>query len=163
MKIDKSHIALSCLSVSMMAAAFLGVSTTRTDLPPPAIRCFAGLDIAGGEPFTLAANRPVQVWTFSVYATRFHGRTAANGSVYDHDGFTCASNNHAFGTQLHIIANGRCVMVEVTDRLDRMLGKTRIDLSGAAMKRLDANYDGTDETAGLLHGTATEADRKESK
>lgn len=156
MKIDKSHIALSCLSVSMIAAAFLGGSTTRTDLPPPAIRCFAGLDIAGGEPFTLAANRPVQVWTFSVYATRFHGRTAANGSVYDHDGFTCASNNHAFGTQLHIIANGRCVMVEVTDRLDRMLGKTRIDLSGAAMKRLDANYDGTDRTAGLVRGEAEE-------
>lgn len=116
------------------------------------------LGISGGEPEPSLATRHAEIWTLSVYATRYHGRMAANGRPYDHKALTCASNNHAFGTRLHIIANGRCVMVEVTDRLDRILGKTRIDLSGAAMMSLDPNYDGTDETAGLLHGTATEVD-----
>ncbi len=162
-------IAMCILSVGMLTIIVWALITTRAgdELTPP-VTANTGLGLADGEPLkdmtgscslALAVNRPSQTWTFSVYATRYHGRTAADGSIYDHDGFTCASNNHAFGTQLHIIANGRCVMVEVTDRLDRMLGKTRIDLSGAAMQRLDTNYDGTDRTAGLLRGTAQEVNK----
>lgn len=99
-------------------------------------------------------SRPAHEWVFSVYATRYHGRAAANGEPYDHLALTCASNAHELGARLLVRAGGSSVIVKVTDRLDRALGKTRIDLSGAAMAALNPGYDLTDATAGLLRGTA---------
>lgn len=90
--------------------------------------------------------------SFSVYAERYHGRTAANGGVYDHFRKTCASNIHKLGTVLLCKWRGRQVEVVVTDHLDRELGKTRIDLSGGAMLELCPSYDLTDVTAPLLTG-----------
>lgn len=89
--------------------------------------------------------------TFSVYATRYHGRIAANGKPYNHNALTCASNRHKLGTKLELEWGGNRVTVTVTDRMDKRLGKSRIDLSGAAYKTLDPRmYDMTDATAGLL-------------
>ena len=90
--------------------------------------------------------------TFSVYATRYHGRTAANGSRYDHKKLTAASNNHPFGTVLELRYKGRTVRVTVTDRMAKGLGRTRIDLSGAAFRALNPRYDMTDKTGTLLRG-----------
>ena len=90
--------------------------------------------------------------TFSVYATRYHGRTAANGSRYDHKGLTCASNAHKFGTRLELRYKGRTVTVTVTDRMAKGLGRVRIDLSGGAFKALNPRYDMTDRTGTLLRG-----------
>ena len=90
--------------------------------------------------------------TFSVYATRYDGRTAANGKRYDHKGLTCASNAHKFGTRLELRYKGRTVRVTVTDRMDRKLGRVRIDLSGGAFKALSPRYDMTDRTGTLLRG-----------
>lgn len=100
----------------------------------------------------LAAPAQWQPTTFSVYATRYHGRTAANGSRYDHRALTCASNHHKFGTRLELRYKGRTVTVTVTDRMDRTLGRTRIDLSGAAFRALHPAYDMTDRTGTLLRG-----------
>jgi hypothetical protein len=101
------------------------------------------------EPKKPATWHPV---TFSVYATRYHGRTAADGSRYHHERFTCASNNHPKGTMLECRYKGRVVRVRVTDRMDRRLGVTRIDLSGAAFRALNPRYDMTDTTGTLLRG-----------
>lgn len=90
--------------------------------------------------------------TISVYATRYHGRKAANGSRYHHERLTCASNNHPFGTRLELRYKGRTVVVTVTDRMDRKLGRTRIDLSGAAFRALHPGYKMTDKTGTLLRG-----------
>ena len=90
--------------------------------------------------------------TFSVYATRYHGRTAADGSRYHHERLTCASNNHPKGTMLECRYKGRVVRVRVTDRMAKGLGKTRIDLSGAAFRALHPRYDMTDATGTLLRG-----------
>lgn len=100
----------------------------------------------------LAMPATWQSATFSVYATRYHGRTAANGTRYDHKGFTVASNRHKFGTKLELRYKGRTVTVTVTDRMDKQLGKTRIDLSGAAFRALHPAYDMTDKTGTLLRG-----------
>lgn len=88
--------------------------------------------------------------TFSVYATRYHGRTAANGKPYNHRDRTVASNRHKLGTTLVLEWKGRKTTVVVTDRMDRRLGKSRIDLSGQAFKDLHPSYDMTDKTATLL-------------
>lgn len=108
---------------------------------------FLGLTIT-----LLAAPATWQPATFSVYATRYHGRTAANGSRYHHERLTCASNNHPFGTRLELRYKGRTVTVTVTDRMDKKLGRTRIDLSGAAFRALHPGYRMTDRTGTLLRG-----------
>jgi hypothetical protein len=90
--------------------------------------------------------------TFSVYATRYDGRRAANGKRYDHKGLTAASTAHKFGTVLELRYKGRTVTVTVTDRMDRKLGRVRIDLSGGAFKALHPAYDMTDRTGTLLKG-----------
>lgn len=100
----------------------------------------------------LAAPATWNPVTFSVYAVRYHGRTAANGKRYDHRALTCASNSHKFGTRLELRYKGRAVVVTVTDRMDRKLGRTRIDLSGAAFRALHPAYDMTDRTGTLLNG-----------
>lgn len=90
--------------------------------------------------------------TFSVYATRYHGRAAADGKPYNHNALTCASNRHPLGAILELEWQGRTVRVTVTDRMDKRLGRSRLDLSGAAYKMLQPAYDLTDRTAGLLRG-----------
>ena len=87
---------------------------------------------------------------FSVYATFFHGRTAADGSTYDHFRNTAASNRHKLGTVLLCKWQGREVEVVVTDRMAKRFKDTRIDLSGGAMLALYPGYDMTDETATQL-------------
>lgn len=93
--------------------------------------------------------------TFSVYAERYHGRRTASGERYDHRrGFTAASNLYPLGTVLAVRRrqNGSPLQGRVTDRLDRALGRTRIDLSGAAMRALAPSYDLTDRTATIVRG-----------
>jgi rare lipoprotein A (peptidoglycan hydrolase) len=119
----------------------------------------AETDALSGEPLEfdpqVKESKKAATWhpvTFSVYATRYHGRTAANGKRYDHRALTCASNSHKFGTRLELRYKGMTVTVTVTDRMDRRLGVKRIDLSGAAFKVLNPAYDMTDRTGTLLRG-----------
>lgn len=155
---NKAYTILLGASVMwMLAWGATGVSTAAYA---------AETDALYGEPLEFApqvkeskkAERPWQPATFSVYAVRYHGRTAANGKRYDHRALTCASNNHKFGTKLELRYKGRAVTVTVTDRMDRRLGVKRIDLSGAAFKALHPSYDMTDRTGTLLKGEWREVD-----
>lgn len=96
--------------------------------------------------------------TFSVYASRFGGRRAADGSRYDHHGLTAASNRHRLGTVLECRYKGRSVRVVVTDRTAPRF-KHRVDLSGGAFKALHSAYRFTDASGTLLKGEFREVAR----
>lgn len=69
----------------------------------------------------------------SYYANRFHGRRTASGRVYDKNKLTAAHKSFPFGTKVRVTneANGKSVIVEVTDRGPFVRGR-EIDLSRKA-------------------------------
>lgn len=74
----------------------------------------------------------------SFYGPQFHGRKAANGTVYNMHEYTCAHRALPFGTKLKVtnLKNNKCVVVTVTDR--GPYAKRRVvDLSMAAANDLD--------------------------
>ncbi len=85
----------------------------------------------------VSINAEVQRVKASFYADKFHGRKAADGSIYHRDSLTCAHKTLAFGTFLKVTnpSNGKTVHVTVTDRGPFIKGRT-IDLSFAAAKEL---------------------------
>lgn len=54
----------------------------------------------------------------SYYAQKFHGRRTASGKRFDNTKYTAAHRKFPFGTKLKVTneANGKSVIVEVTDR-----------------------------------------------
>ena len=67
----------------------------------------------------------------SWYGPGFHGRTTANGEIYDMHGITAAHKTLPFNTQLRICYQG-CVDVRINDR-GPYIGARELDLSyGAA-------------------------------
>lgn len=72
------------------------------------------------------------------YADKFHGKKTSSGIPYHRDSLTCAHRTYPLGTLLEVTnqANGRKVVVEVTDRGPFTRGKI-IDLSYAAAHKLD--------------------------
>lgn len=72
------------------------------------------------------------------YGSKWHGRRAADGSVFSNDSLTCAHKTLPFGTVLHVRnpKNGKEVVVKVTDR-GPFRRNTLIDLSQAAAKEID--------------------------
>lgn len=81
--------------------------------------------------------------TASWYGPGFHGRTTANGEAYNQFGLTAAHKSLKFGTVLHVtnLANNETVLVQINDR-GPYVGKRIIDLSEAAMQRLDGMKSG---------------------
>ncbi len=81
--------------------------------------------------------------TASWYGPGFHGRITANGERYNQFGLTAAHKSIRFGTVLHItnLANDETVLVQVNDR-GPYIGERIIDLSEAAMERLDGMKSG---------------------
>ena len=80
----------------------------------------------------------VAVGKASFYASRFHGRTTANGETFDMKEFTAAHRSLPFGTIVRVtnLNNGKMVFVKINDR--GPFKKNRIiDLSKAAAKKLD--------------------------
>lgn len=69
----------------------------------------------------------------SYYADRFHGRRTASGRRYDKNLLTAAHKSFPFGTKVKVTneANGKSVIVEVTDRGPFVRGR-EIDLSRKA-------------------------------
>jgi rare lipoprotein A len=82
--------------------------------------------------------------TASWYGEPFHGRTAADGSVYDMHEMTCAHRSLPFGALLLVEREGLRVCVRVTDRGPFIAGR-ELDLSAAAMKALGGIDDGVVE------------------
>ena len=79
----------------------------------------------------------------SWYGPGFHGRTTANGEVYNMHGITAAHKTLPFGTKLRVCYNG-CVDVRINDR-GPYIGARELDLSYGAAAQI-----------GLIHpGVAT--------
>ncbi len=84
----------------------------------------------------------------SYYAEAFHGKKTSSGEKYDMHDLTCAHRWLPYNTQVRVtnLANGRSVVVRVTDR--GPWKHTRlIDLSKGAAKELDMIRSGTARVA----------------
>lgn len=77
----------------------------------------------------------------SVYSPSFHGKIMANGDPYDHYAISCASRNIPIGSIVRLEYEGRSVTCEITDKTAKKYSG-RIDLSGAAWKRLTGKKPG---------------------
>ncbi len=68
--------------------------------------------------------------TASWYGPGFHGKTTANGEIYNQMAFTAAHKELAFGTYLRItnLKNGKSVIVRINDRGPYIEGRD-LDLS----------------------------------
>jgi rare lipoprotein A len=76
----------------------------------------------------------------SYYHSRFDGRRTASGKKFDNNGYSAAHKKLPFGTKLKVTneANGKSVIVEVTDR--GPFSKAReIDLSRRAFMEITSN------------------------
>jgi rare lipoprotein A len=69
----------------------------------------------------------------SYYAERFHGKRTASGKLFDMNKLTAAHKKLPFGTKVKVtnVANGKSVVVEITDRGPFVRGR-EIDLSKKA-------------------------------
>lgn len=73
----------------------------------------------------------------SYYADKFTGRRTASGKIFDNKKYTAAHRKFPFGTKLRITneANGKSVIVEVTDRGPFTKGR-EIDLTKKAFMEI---------------------------
>lgn len=107
---------------------------------------WAGLALGGcakKHPRTAAAPPPPRVVTGEIrdgetglaswYGHPYHGRPAANGEIYDMEGFTAAHRTLPFGTWVRVVnlSNDKTVDVRITDR-GPFVENRIIDLSHAA-------------------------------
>jgi rare lipoprotein A len=81
--------------------------------------------------------------TASWYGEPFHGRQAADGTIYDMERLTAAHRTMPLGSMVRVInlANGKYIYVRITDRGPYINGRV-IDLSHAAAVRLDMEKGG---------------------
>jgi len=70
----------------------------------------------------------------SWYGGYFHGRTTANGEIYDMYGYTAAHKTLPFGTKLEVCYE-RCTTVRINDR-GPFIGVRELDLSYGAAKAI---------------------------
>jgi len=86
-------------------------------------------------PMTPAASAYQSGWA-TFYASRFAGRTTANGERYDPGAMTAAHRTLPFGTTIRVLrADGRSVVVRVNDRGPYVSGRI-LDLSYRAASEL---------------------------
>lgn len=86
----------------------------------------------------------LQTGVASWYGADFHGRTTANGEIYDMHKLTAAHPELPFHSIVEVenLENGRCVRVRINDRGPFVKDRV-IDLSLAAALRLDMAGQGT--------------------
>lgn len=84
----------------------------------------------------LTVNASAQVATY--YGGSFHGRKTASGERFNQYAMTCASNTHAFGTQLKVtnVKNGKSVICRVNDRGGFGKRGVALDLSKGAFAKI---------------------------
>jgi len=89
----------------------------------------------------------------SYYADRFTGKRTASGKRFDNKKYTAAHRKLPFGTKLRITNenNGKCVIVEITDRGPFSKGR-EIDLSKKAFMDIahNKNSGGMDVTIEIV-------------
>ena len=76
----------------------------------------------------------------SWYGPGFHGRTTANGEVYNMYGLTAAHKTLPFGTKL-LVCYQRCTTVRINDR-GPYIGARELDLSYGAAKEVGLVWPG---------------------
>jgi len=81
----------------------------------------------------------------SWYGSYFHGRTTANGEVYDMYALTAAHKTLPFGTRLRVCLNG-CVDVRINDR-GPYVGQRDLDLSFRAAQIIGLTHPGVAYTS----------------
>jgi rare lipoprotein A len=104
------------------------------------------------EPLPPSQNITVEQPTFrqvgkaSWYGKQHHGRTTANGEVFDMEAMTAAHRSLPFDTVVRVInvANGKSIKVRINDRGPYGRGRI-IDLSAKAARALGIVDDGTAE------------------
>lgn len=96
------------------------------------------LSVLAFAKLSVAQNETTKVGNATYYGDKWHGRRAADGSIFNQDSLTCAHRTLPFGTLLHVRnpKNGKEVVVKVTDR-GPFRRNTLIDLSKAAAKEID--------------------------
>jgi rare lipoprotein A len=84
-------------------------------------------------------DRGVASW----YGEQFHGKQAANGTVYDMEGLTAAHRTIPLGSMVRVVNlnNGKYLFVRITDRGPYVNGRI-LDLSHAAAVRLGMEQGG---------------------
>jgi rare lipoprotein A len=116
---SRSAIAISALTCAGLVLAGCGHKHQRTaaHLPPP----------------SPAPIRNAETGLASWYGHPYHGRPAANGEIYDMEGFTAAHRTLPFGTWVRVVnlTNDKTVDVRITDR-GPFVENRIIDLSHAA-------------------------------
>jgi rare lipoprotein A len=82
-------------------------------------------------------NAALEKGVASYYAHKYHGRTTANGEVFDMHALTAAHRTYRFGTRVKVthLGNNRSVVVRINDRGPFVNGRI-IDLSLAAAEEL---------------------------
>jgi rare lipoprotein A len=81
----------------------------------------------------------------SWYGPGFHGRTTANGEVYNMHGITAAHKTLPFGTKLRVCYNG-CVDLRINDR-GPYIGARELDLSYGAAQAIGLTDVGVDSVS----------------
>lgn len=94
--------------------------------------------------FSLNSVPEVQYGQASYYHSMFEGRTAADGSVFSNEEFTCATGKeYPFLTELRITntKNDKSVIVFVTDRgsFSYKYPKRKVDLSQKAFRAISSS------------------------
>jgi rare lipoprotein A len=76
----------------------------------------------------------------SYYADKFNGKRTTSGTRFDNNKYTAAHRKLPFGTRVKVtnIANGKSVVVEITDRGPFSRGR-EIDLSKRAFREIASN------------------------
>ena len=102
----------------------------------------AGCAATGPRP-RVGEDRP-EVGMASYYDSGLHGERTASGRTYDDRGKTAAHRTLPFGTRVRVtnLANGKSVVVEITDRGPFVRGRI-IDVSGRAAEELGFRRAGT--------------------
>ncbi len=79
----------------------------------------------------------------SWYGPRFHGKTTANGEIYDQTALTAAHKSLRFGTILKVTnpRNNKSVIVRINDRGPYIPGR-QLDLSKSAAEQLGLIFNG---------------------
>ena len=108
--------AILALTLAALALAGCAKKHPRTAAVPPPPRVSSG-----------------ETGLASWYGHPYHGRPAANGEIYDMEGFTAAHRTLPFGTWVHVVnlTNDKTVDVRITDR-GPFVENRIIDLSHAA-------------------------------
>jgi rare lipoprotein A len=119
---------------TLIAAALCGVMFTPIHFSLPLIAVAA----AGGDPVV----KTIVGWA-SYYGPGFHGRRTASGEIFDMHELVAAHRTLPLGTVARVtnLANGRSVVVRITDRGPYIKGRI-LDVSKGAAKALAFVRDG---------------------